>query len=104
MDGARRTSDRFRERFQWGSYGFVPGLLIGILLGWIFSGVVNWLFRFGIALLVLIPIVAIFLAWRWWTTRDDDQVIVYEYSNRRPDETLESRSRVVDAADGSPER
>ena len=104
MDGARRTSDRFRERFQWSSYGFLPGLLIGILLGWIFSGVVSWLFRFGIALLILIPLVALFFAWRWWTTRDDNQVIVYEYSSRRPDESIESRSRVVDARDGSPER
>ena len=104
MSDVRQASNGFRERFQWGSYGFVPGLLIGILLGWIFSGVVSWVVRFGIALLILIPLVALFFAWRWWTTRDDNQVIVYEYSNRRPDETIESRSRVVDVGNGSPDR
>jgi hypothetical protein len=105
MDGSTpNTSDRIRERFQWGSYGFVPGLLIGIVLGWIFSVAIGWIFRFGIALLVLIVLVGLFFAWRWWTTRGDSQVVVYEYSNRRPDEAIESTSRVVDVADSSSER
>ena len=101
----RATANGFRERFQWGSYGFIPGLLLGIVLGWIFSGVVSWLFRFGLALLILIPLVLLFFAWRWFTTRDDQrEVVVYEYADRRPGEQIETGGRIVDTNGGTAER
>jgi len=53
-----------RERFRWGSYGVVGGLLVGIILGWFFHGVVSWIVRFGFVLLLLVPLVAVFLFWR----------------------------------------
>lgn len=59
-----------RDRFQWGSYGFIGGLLLGVILGWIFQGVVSWIFRFGLVLLLVIPLVALFLAWRRFADRD----------------------------------
>ncbi|MBA2521448.1 MAG: hypothetical protein H0V24_17475 [Chloroflexia bacterium] len=94
-----------RERFQWGSYGFLPGLLIGVVLGWIFSGVVSWVVRFGLALLILIPLVLLFFAWRWWTTRGiGSQVIMYEYPPRQAGDPIEARSRLVDPNSGYQER
>lgn len=94
-----------RQRFQWTSYGFIPGLLLGILLGWVFSGFFTWIIRFGFAFVVLLILAAIFFAWRWFTSRDtQSQVIVYEYQTRPPGEAIDTRSRVVDGNSGYPER
>lgn len=101
----RFRSASLRERFQWGSYGFLPGLLIGIVLGWIFSGVVTWVVRFGFALLILIPLVLLFFAWRWWTARaGSSQVIMYEYPPRQAGDAIDTRSRIVEPGSGYQER
>ncbi len=51
-------------RMQWGSYGFIAGIVLGIMIGWMFSGLVGLVIRFGLALLVLIPILLLYLAYR----------------------------------------
>lgn len=51
-------------RMQWGSYGFIAGIVLGIMIGWMFSGFVGLVIRFGLALLVVIPIVLLYLAYR----------------------------------------
>lgn len=51
-------------RAQWGSYGFVAGILIGIFLGWVFHGFVGAFLRVGIAAIVLIPLILAFIGWR----------------------------------------
>lgn len=46
---------------------FVAGLVLGVLLGWLFSGVVSAVMRFGLLAVLLIPLVlALFF---WWKIR-----------------------------------
>lgn len=51
-------------RMQWGSYGFLAGVLVGLLMGWMFHGFVGAVVRLGLAALIIIPLVLAFLAWR----------------------------------------
>ncbi len=46
---------------------FVLGLFLGILLGWVFSGVVGAVLQFGFVAIALIVFVAAFLF--WWNVR-----------------------------------
>ena len=62
-----------RERFRWGSYGFVGGAVLGVILGWLFHGVVSWIIRFGFVALLLVPLVVVFLVWRRLSSRDRDR-------------------------------
>jgi F0F1-type ATP synthase assembly protein I len=59
-----------RDRFQFGSYGFIAGLVVGLLLGWLFHGFVGFVVRFGLVVLLLTPLVVIFLIWRKLSDRD----------------------------------
>ena len=67
-----------RERFRWGSYGFIGGILLGAILGWAFHGVVSWIVRFGFVALLLVPLVVVFLVWRRLSdrSRTRDNVVV----------------------------
>jgi len=51
-------------RFQWGSFGFLAGVLIGILMGWFFAGFIGAFIRVAMVALVIIPVVIVYLAWR----------------------------------------
>ena len=51
-------------RFQWGSFGFFAGILLGVLLGWFFAGFVGAFIRVAMVALVFIPVVLVYLAWR----------------------------------------
>ena len=77
-----------RDRFQFGSYGFLAGVVVGLMLGWIFHGFVGFVVRFGLVVLLLTPLVVIFLVWRRLTERD-----------RRPS-VIESRAVVVESRPG----
>jgi membrane protein implicated in regulation of membrane protease activity len=55
---------------RWARYAFGIGLIIGILLGWVFQAVITFLFRFGLAMLLLIPLLIVaYLLWRRATAR-----------------------------------
>ena len=75
-----------RERFQWGSYGFVAGIVLDAILGWLFHGVVGTIIRFGLVALLLVPLFAAFLVWRRLSDR----------SRGEQDATVVSRTVVVD--------
>lgn len=55
-------------RVQWGSYGFMAGLVVGVLLGWMLSGFIGAFVRVGIVALIVVPLVLLFLAWRRYVT------------------------------------
>jgi hypothetical protein len=39
--------------------GFLAGLIVGMLVGWFFYGVVSFVVRFGLVLLLLIPLILV---------------------------------------------
>lgn len=55
------------ERTQGLRRAFLLGLVIGVLIGWFFSGLVSLLVSAGAFLLLLIPVAII--AWIWWRLR-----------------------------------
>ena len=90
-----------RERFRWGSYGFAGGLIIGLILGWFFHGVISFVVRFGFVALLLVPVVVVFLVWRRLEDRGR--------ANPRSDisssavDPVETRGRFVDVRRGAKE-
>ena len=50
-------------------YGLIVGLAIGIILGWVFHGVVGWIVRFGFVIVILIPLVAAIYFWHRVSSR-----------------------------------
>ncbi len=73
-----------RDRAQWSAYGFIAGILIGLVLGWLFHGFIGAIFTFVIVGAILAVFVLAYLFYR--RTREAiDEV-------RRPD--LESEPTV----------
>lgn len=71
------------SRIQWGSYGFIAGIVLGVMIGWMFSGFVGLVIRFGLALLVLIPILLLYLAYRKFVS-PVRRMMTVEYINSQP--------------------
>lgn len=51
------------ERLRWARYAFLAGLAVGVMLGWFFHGVISLLVRFGIVLVLLLPLLVIGYFW-----------------------------------------
>lgn len=51
-------------RIQWGSFGFIAGIIIGIMLGWMFSGLIGAFVKLALVAMVVIPIILLYIAWR----------------------------------------
>lgn len=64
MNGRDGTIGSQSRRFQWGSFGFLAGVLLGVLMGWFFAGFIGAFVRVALVALVIVPIVLAFLAWR----------------------------------------
>ena len=56
------------SRMQWGSYGFLAGILIGVVIGWMFAGFVGAFVRVAMVAMVAVPVVLIYIAWRRFVT------------------------------------
>jgi len=64
MNGRDNMNRSQSGRFQWGSFGFVAGILLGVLMGWFFVGIVGAFIRVAMVALVIVPVVFGYLAWR----------------------------------------
>ena len=50
---------------RWVRYSFAVGILVGVILGWMFHGVIAFVIRFGLIALFLVPLgAAIYFWWR----------------------------------------
>jgi len=55
------------ERLKGAQFGFIAGLLVGLLMGWFFHGVISLAIRFGLLLVLLLPLIVI--GWLWLRSR-----------------------------------
>lgn len=51
------------ERIRWTRHGFFAGLILGIGVGWFFHGLISFIVRFGLVLLLILPLLVI--GWFW---------------------------------------
>jgi membrane protein implicated in regulation of membrane protease activity len=94
MNGRERMNGAQGRRFQWGSYGFLAGILIGIMMGWMFAGFIGAFIRVGMVALVIVPVVLIYIAWRKYVApwlRPSEQ---RQYQYLSPDNAIETRGVV----------
>ena len=53
------------QRTRWIRFAFLAGLVLGVLLGWLFHGVISLFMQFGLVAILLLPLLVIgFLWWR----------------------------------------
>ena len=64
MNGRDEMNRTQGGRFQWGSFGFVAGILLGVLIGWFFAGFIGAFIRVAMVALVIVPVVLVYVAWR----------------------------------------
>jgi hypothetical protein len=55
------------ERLKGAQFGFIAGILIGLIFGWIFHGVISVVIRFGMLVLLLLPLIVI--GWLWFRSQ-----------------------------------
>ncbi|MGC4191149.1 MAG: hypothetical protein QM589_08280 [Thermomicrobiales bacterium] len=58
------TPPGFWDRTRFARFGFLAGLIVGILVGWFFHGVVSLIMRVGFVIALLIPLAIVL--WLWW--------------------------------------
>lgn len=58
------TPPGFWDRTRFARFGFIAGLVVGILVGWFFHGVVSLVMRVGFVIALLIPLAIVL--WLWW--------------------------------------
>lgn len=54
-------------RVKGAQFGFIAGILIGLILGWIFHSVISFAFQIGLVIFLLIPLVII--GWLWFRSQ-----------------------------------
>lgn len=58
------TPPGFWDRTRFARFGFIAGLVVGVLIGWFFHGVVSLILRLGFVIALLIPLAIVL--WLWW--------------------------------------
>lgn len=60
-------SPQWWDRLKGAQFGFIAGLLIGLIFGWFFHGVISLALRFGLLVLLLLPLIVI--GWLWFRSQ-----------------------------------
>jgi hypothetical protein len=55
------------DRLRGAQFGFIAGLVIGLIFGWFFHGIISLAIRMGVLLLLLLPLIVI--GWFWFRSR-----------------------------------
>ncbi len=55
------------QRLRGAQFGFIAGIVIGLVFGWIFHGIISMAFRFGLLMLLLLPLIII--GWLWFRSQ-----------------------------------
>jgi hypothetical protein len=94
MTGHDRITGSQGRRIQWGSYGFLAGIFIGVMLGWLFAGFIGAFIRVAMVALVLVPIVLVYVAWRKIVAPWLRPPVEPQYRYIAPDNAIETRAVV----------
>ena len=97
MNGYDRLNGSQGRRIQWGSYGFLAGIFIGVMLGWLFAGFIGAFIRVAMVALVLVPIVLVYIAWRKIVAPWLRPPVEPQYRYIAPDNAIETRAVVQGA-------
>jgi hypothetical protein len=100
MNQDNRGSGSGSIRVQWGGYGFMAGIALGVLIGWFFAGFIGAFIRVGLVLLVLVPLVLLYIGWRKFVAPILQPRARREYVD--PGYAIETRA-VVSRADREPQ-
>lgn len=86
-----------RERAQWALNGFIAGILIGMVLGWMLQGVIGAIFYFFLVAALVVPFV---LAWLFWRRVQDERreppAPIAGATRLQPGETIEITGRPIE--------
>jgi membrane protein implicated in regulation of membrane protease activity len=94
MNGRDRAYGYQGGRLQWGSYGFLAGIFIGIMMGWLFAGFIGAFIRLAMVALVMVPIVLVYIAWRKFVAPWLRPPVETRYDSIAPDNVIETRAVV----------
>ena len=103
LAGVQNSMISVVERARYVAYGLAAGLLLGMVLGWLFHGFVGTLFRVLIVIVILAPFVAAVIFWQRITGRNRvenkgrDAVVVHEGRRVRDAGTIDDAEAVRDA-------
>ena len=103
LAGVQNTMMGAVERARYVAYGLAGGLLLGMVLGWLFHGFVGTLFRVLIVIAILAPFVAAVIFWQRISGRNRvenkgrDAVVVHEGRRIRDAGTVDDAESVRDA-------
>ena len=91
------------ERVKYAAYGLLAGILIGMVLGWLFHGVVRTILWELLVIVILVPFVAAVIFWQRISGRNRlektsrDTVVVHEGRRIRDAGTVDDSDAVRDA-------
>lgn len=60
-------SPEWSHRMKGAQFGFIAGIVIGLIFGWIFHSVISFAFQIGMVAFLLIPLVII--GWIWFRSQ-----------------------------------
>ena len=94
MNGYDRSNGSQGRRLQWGSYGFLAGIFIGMMMGWLFAGFIGAFIRVAMVALVIVPIVLVYIAWRKIVAPWLRPPVEPQYRHIAPDNAIETQAVV----------
>lgn len=104
MNVNARVLQAWWERLRWTRHGFFAGVILGVVMGWLFHGVISFVFRFGLILLLLLPLLVI--GWLWLRSSrggqlgdpagNQRQVVTWSSHRVTPPERFEPAGPIVD--------
>ena len=77
------------SRLKGAQFGFIAGILVGVIFGWIFHSVISLAVQFGLVLFLLIPIIVI--GWLWFRSQRASRA-----GQQGPDRTPGTWTTVID--------
>ncbi len=84
------------HRLRGAQFGFIAGIVIGLIFGWIFHGIISMAFRFGLLLLLLLPLIVI--GWLWFRSQRAPRPQNMDSQQQR---AAQSWSAVIDVSSSS---